>query len=259
MKSTNPNCNCNGDTVAKIVFVLLFLQIFVLGNINCHAQNRGFPGSPHMRIRTDLMRPFEGNVVYDPAKLKLRHKSSLSGTCYLNESWMKSDIYMIIDSAIVKGLETRIDLSRNELEIKYKGEIKVLPSYQINRLIINDNGELFVTENILQTSEKGFYKVLIDDENSLLCKFETKIKPSTYNIQLDAGNKSDKIIKEKYYFLRNEGKLIKLERSKSKLKKQFINQTEIYNFVCENKINPKKEESLILLIEFMNKNHLKLI
>ncbi|MBN2597421.1 hypothetical protein [Labilibaculum sp.] len=226
----------------------------------CHSsfgQNtRGFAGSSNMIIQANSMKLFQGNVVNDPNLLNLRRKKSQIGSFYLCEDWKKADIYLVSDSSVIKDMETRIDLQRSELEIKYKGEVKVLPSYRVKSIVFTNNEELYVTENLLESTEKGFYKVLIDDDNSLLCRYNTKIQPSNYNIQLDAGQKSSKIIKEFSYFVYEGTKLIQLGKTKSKLKKQFSDQPKLYDFINLNKINPKNEKSLISFVSFLNENHL---
>jgi hypothetical protein len=77
-----------------------------------------------------------------------------------------------------------------------------------------------------------------------------------YNVQLDAGTKSSKVVKEQSYFVFNDLGIVKLARTKNKLKKQLTKQIEVFNFIDENKINPKKETNLISLVNFLNKNHL---
>ncbi|BAX82026.1 hypothetical protein [Labilibaculum antarcticum] len=213
-------------------------------------------GQHSKTFQANSMRVFEGNILKDPNLLKLRVKKSQVGTFYLCEDWKKTDIYMVTDSSIIKGMETRIDLRRNELEIKYKGEVKVLPSYRIRSIVFTDDEDLFVTENLLKSSQKGFYKVLIDDENSLLCKYNTKVQPSSYNMQLDAGKKSSSIIKVHSYFVCKGTSLIELGKTRGKLKRQFNEQPKLYDFIKQNKINPKKEESLISFVGFLNENHL---
>lgn len=211
----------------------------------------------HSKIfQTNSMRVFEGNILKDPNLLKLTVKKSQVGTVYLCEDWKKADIYMVTDSSVIKGLETRIDLQRNELEIRFKGEVKVLPSYRIRNVVFIESKELYVTENILKSSQRGFYKVLVEDDNSLLCRYDIKIQSSNYNVQLDVGQKSSKIIKIHNYFVYGGTNLIELGKTKGKLKNQFNEQPKLFNFIKENKINPKKEESLISFVGFLNANHL---
>jgi hypothetical protein len=236
--------------------VIMGIGLLLLSFSHLSFGQRGFPGSANMVIQANSMKLFDGNVVKDPNMLNLRVKKSQIGSFYLCEDWKKADIYMVTDSFIIKGMETRIDLQKNELEIKYKGEVKVLPSYRIRSIVFTDNEEVYVTENLLESTEKGFYKILIDDDNSLLCRYNTKIQPSNYNIQLDAGQKSSKIIKEQSYFVYKGTSLIELEKTKSKLKKQFNENPKLYDFINLNKINPKKEESLISFVSFLNENHL---
>ncbi|MDE5416408.1 hypothetical protein L3049_00210 [Labilibaculum sp. DW002] len=213
-------------------------------------------GQKNTAFKTNSMSVFDGNIVKDPSLLKLRRKTSQIGSYYLNEDWKRADIYMVVDSSIVRGLETRIDLRTSELEIKYKGEIKVLPSFRVRSVVFTKDKSLFVTETLLKSNNKGFYEVLVDDENTLLRKYDTKLMSPSYNVQLDAGSKSSKVVKEQSYFVFNDLGIVKLAKTKNKLKKQLNKQKEVFNFIDENKINPKKETNLISLVNFLNKNHL---
>ncbi len=213
-------------------------------------------GQKNTAFQTNSMSVFGGNLVKDPSLLKLRIKKSQIGSYYLNEEWKKADIYMVMDSSVVRDMETRIDLRTNELEIKYKGEVKVLPSFRIRSVVFTKDKSLFVTETLLKSSQKGFYEVLVDDDNTLLRKYDTKLMSPNYNVQLDAGSKSSKVVKEQSYFVFNDLGIVKLAKTKNKLKKQLNKQTEVFNFIDENKINPKKEVNLISLVNFLNKNHL---
>lgn len=258
MKLINlPKLDHSKSGLSKVKVIMgIGLLLLSFSHLSYGQNSRGFPGSSSMRIEANSMKLFHGNIVNDPNILNLRTKKSQIGTFYLCEDWKKADIYMGADSSVIKGMETRIDLRRNELEIKYKGEVKVLPSYRVRSIVFTDSEELYITENFLKSTEKGFYKVLIDDDSSLLCRYNTRIQASNYNIQLDAGQKSSKVIKEQSYFVYKGTSLIELGKTKSRLKKQFNEQPKLFNFIMENKINPKKEESLISFVEFLNTNHL---
>ncbi len=255
MKSTNQFAICLRGT--RAIFNLLIGIIFILNVFNgkvCGQTNKIYPVSSDMRIRVNSMKLFNGNVATDPNLLKLRIKKTQTGSFYLNENWKKADICMLTDSTIVEGLDARIDLRNNELEVKYNGEIKVIKSYRVRSVVFTENEELFITENVLKSSEYGFFKLIVDGESSLLCKVDAELQASNYNIQLDAGRKAGKIIKKKHYFIYSNKKLIEIKRTKNKLKKQFSKLPVLTNFIKNMKINPKKEENLIALTKFMNTN-----
>ncbi|MDQ1771485.1 hypothetical protein GQR60_09765 [Labilibaculum sp. A4] len=260
MKLVNlQNSDKKGSGQSKLKVIMGIGLFLLLCNQSSFGQSsRGFPGASSMRIEANSMKLFGGNVVNDPNKLNLSRKKTQIGSFYLCDDWKKADIYLVTDSSVIKGIETRIDLQRNELEVKYKGEVKVLPSFRIRSIVFNIDEDLFITECILKSSQKGFYKVLVDDENSLLCRYNTKIQPSNYNIQLDAGQKSSKIVKEQNYFIFKGADLIQLGKTKSKLKKQFNKRPKLYDFINQNKINPKNERSLVQFVDYLNNQKIQL-
>lgn len=247
---------CNSCLSKLKVIMGIGLLLLSLSHTSFGQKTRSFPGSPNLIIQANSVKLVEGNVVKDPNVLNLRAKKSQIGTLYLYQDWKKADIYMVTDSSVIKGMETRIDLQRDELEIKYKGEVKVLPSYRVKSIIFTDNKELYVTANLLRTTKKGFYKVLVEDVNSLLCRYNSRVLPSNYNIQFNTGPKSSTLIKEQSYFVYKGTSLIELGKTKSKLKKQFNEQPKLYDFINQNSVNPKKEKSLMSFVGFLNENHL---
>lgn len=201
---------------------------------------------------------FGGKIETNTMITEIAYAKKVVGSFYLDTAWNTSDVYLVRDSIILKGLETRLDLRNNVLEIKYKGELKTLPTFRIRSVFYPVSNSLFVTESVLKSSNSGFYKILVDDEKSLLCKYDTKISPATYNVALNTGSRDDKIEKEKHYYLYNESELIELENSKSKLKKQFKTKTDLLTYLKSHKTNPKNEFSLIQFVDYINQNQLQL-
>lgn len=189
---------------------------------------------------------------------KFGKKSNMKGSCYLDKEWLRADIFMAWDSVIYKDVQTRIDLRRNEVEVKTNDKIGIIPSFRVHSVFFPDSKTLLITEYPLKSEKKGFYKVLVDGNNALLCKYEIEIKPSNYNIALQVGNKNDTMIKVKNYYLYRDGELIAIGKSKGKLKKQFQSNDEAMKFISTNKINPKNEESLMKFFEFANQENLSL-
>jgi hypothetical protein len=226
------------------------VAVFLLLNFSSHAQDR----------RRDLTYYSTLAKKVDNTNLGVfGHKKKMVGTCYWDEQWRKANILLVMDSILIGNVETRIDVRRNEIEVKYKGEIKAIPSYRVNFVQFLDNNDAFITENVLKVSQKGFYSVIVDDKNSLICGSEIEIVKANYNIALGVGNKHDTMVKkDKYFVYSHKGSMIEIALSKSKIRKQFRDVPLLYDYLKKNKINPKDKDQLVQFIDFINKNNVDL-
>ncbi|WP_461639406.1 hypothetical protein [Labilibaculum euxinus] len=229
-----------------------FVAIFILLNFASQAQDR----RRDLNYYSILSKKVDNNIHLE----NFGHKKGIVETCYWDEQWRKSNILLVMDSILIRNVETRIDVRCNGLEVKYKGEIKAIPCYRVNFVQFIDNDDVFITENILKSSQKGFYKVMLDDKNMLLCGSEIEIVKANYNIALGVGNKHDMMVrKEKFFIYSQNGILIRMELSKGKMRKQFRDKPLLYDYLRENKTNPRDKVQLVKFIKFINKNNVDLI
>lgn len=231
--------------------VYSLVVVFVLLSFNSQAQDR----RRDLKYYSTIAKKVDNNTHLN----NFGHKKKTVGTCYWDEQWRKANIVLVIDSILIGDVETRIDVRRNELEVKYKGEIKLVPSYRVNFIQFLDNNDVFVTENVLKVSQKGFYKVMVDDKNMLLCGSKIEIVKANYNVALDVGNKHDTMVKKDEFFVYSQnGNLIHIELSKSKMRKQFRDKPVLYDYLKKNKINPKDKKQLVQFVDYINKNNVAL-
>lgn len=241
--------NCQKSIMNTVMYSLV--AVFVLLNFTSHAQDR----RRDLNYYSKLAKKFDNSNQLG----NFGHKKKMVGTCYWDEQWRKSNILLVIDSILIGDVETRIDVRRNELEVKYKGEIKAIPSYRVHFVEFIDNNDVFITENVLKISKKGFYRVMVDDKNILLCGSEIEIVKANYNVALGVGNKYDTTVKkDKFFVYSQNGKLIHIELSKSKIRKQFRDMPVLYDYLIKNKINPKDKNQLVQFVDFINQNNVDL-
>ncbi|WP_282125333.1 hypothetical protein [Marinifilum flexuosum] len=235
----------------KRFMILSVLMISLFLSLNSYAQDR--------RRDLDYYSKLTKKVVNNTSLDRFGRKGKTVGSCYWNEQWRKADILLVTDSILIGDVESRIDIRRNELEVKYKGEIKVIPSFRINALqFIGDTG-VYTTEGALKVREKGFYSILVQGKNTLLCGAELEIIKANYNIALGVGNKHDTMIKkDKFFIYCQEDSLIHLETSKGKLRKQFKETPIVSSYLKKNKINPRNKKELIQFVNFLNKNNVSI-
>jgi hypothetical protein len=183
---------------------------------------------------------------------------TVTGSFYLDSEWTEADVYLVMDSMIIKGLKTRIDLRNNLLEVKCDDGIKVLSSFRIRSIFYPKSKTIFVTENALKIDQRGFYKIVVNNDKSLLCRYDTEILRSNYNVQMAIGDKNDQIVKNKNYFLFSNTKLIKLKHSRKTIKKQFKSKPIVLDYLSKHKTNPKIENSLIQFTDYLNIQNIEL-
>ncbi|RZT96957.1 hypothetical protein EV201_1613 [Ancylomarina subtilis] len=234
---------------SKICIISLFLFLF------CHSSfGQSFRSDADILTFHSLRGKIKNNSEIDD----VAYSKHVKGSFFLDSVWNKTDIYFQNDNMVMKGLDTRIDLGNNMLEVKCKDGIKVLPTFSIKCVVYPKSHSVFVTEQFIKSEIKGFYKIIVDSDNSLLCRYETKLRSSNYNIQMDVGSKKPQIVKKKYYYLYADNKIAQLQKTRKKLKRQFKHNTFVYNYINETKMNPRNENSLIQFIDYLNKKHIHL-
>ena len=177
---------------------------------------------------------------------------SISGSNYLNDQWTKADILFAKDSLLLTNTPVKVDLKNHTIELDYKGQIKLLNANDTYHFTLTETGGYFITNKTLGgNSPEGFYQVLYNEKSGLLCHYSTKIKKANYNVALDVGIKDDEIIMEKKYYYLIGKKLIPVPSSRKKFISYLADKNEkLSTFIKENKINPKKEQSLITFLKY---------
>jgi hypothetical protein len=215
---------------------------------------------PKLLISQSGMAVFPNSHVYYENNLeqlgyfeKLKKGPMINGKKVLNVDFLNSNIKLINDTCIYKSFPARINIYENALEVNYKGEIKYLPVEKIENIEFPEDKNPYLTQNSLNAeidAPVGFYKLLYDQESTLVCHYSYKIKEATYNVQFDVGQEYDEVVIEKDYYLIVNNKMIKLEKSRKKLLKQLGEGKEVRDFLKQYRINPKDEQDLVKLLEF---------
>jgi len=179
--------------------------------------------------------------------------NSLIGSSFINSEWKIADIIVIENKAIIPNVPVRIDAQENLVEINHENLVKVLNAEKIFSLSFKTDEEVFISNKTLGIDEPvGFFKVLYSKKASLLCHYNTKLIKSSYNPVLDAGIKEDKLVIEETYYIMQNQKLIKVEKSNKKLVKQFSDQGNVVNYIKDQHLNPKLVTDLIKLVNFID-------
>ena len=197
--------------------------------------------------------PFGGVADLNTKITEIPYQKGIKGSGYLYEDWVLADVVMTGDIPIFRDLMVKIDIQHNLLEIQYNDEIKLLTSSQTFSFNIKSDKDTFFTRNALDPDfPDGFFKVLCNGETPLLIHYLTDIKMANYNVALDVGNKDDEIIVVNKYYVIWEGDLLPVENTRKKLIKQFDSNKQVSGYIRDKKINPKNEQDLINLFEYVN-------
>ena len=164
----------------------------------------------------------------------------VEGDPYLFEDFTLGNIYLKSDKKL-SNQEFNFDIY-NDLVLVEKP--KGFYSFNLNYVSAFET----LNNKYINTSKyglSGFSRVLYEGENVKLVKHQyLYIKDPTYIEGVDTGSRNIKIYKMEDLYLIKGDKSIELKK-KSDLREAFKDDQEIYNFIKENKLKPKKEEELV--------------
>lgn len=184
-----------------------------------------------------------------------KYDKKLLGNNYVSDQWQLADITLVGDTVEFRNIEIKLDVSNRVIEIKTGGETKILPSTQAKTITVKGYTPTFYVTRVGTGlyGPSGFYKVLYEGDEKLLCHYSTRIEQSHYNEALNAGQKDDKIIKVETYYISNLDKLVPLELKKSKLADQLGVGESLLRYMKEEGLSPKKEVDLIKIVQYADK------
>ncbi len=184
------------------------------------------------------------------------NNKQLKGNHYLSDDWQVADVIISGESIEIKDVRIMIDITNSVVELQLKDRIVVLPSQNTEEIRIKGVIPMlfYSRASIDINGPKGFYKQIYNGGMKLYCHYSTRIEESQYNEALAVGERDDRIVQIKSYYLEIIDNLIQLESKKGKLIEQLNGGSELEKFAKKNGINIKKEKDLIALIEFADKN-----
>jgi hypothetical protein len=183
------------------------------------------------------------------------------GDVYLTSDWVKADFTLENDTEL-KEISTRLDLNRNEFEINYEGNIRILAGSRVRKFssFSSQSGSIAVYQNAKDFKLNGvppvgfLREIEAENEMALFGKTNLKLIEASYVAALDAGTKDDKLVKRETYFFAKNATLYEVLGNASKFAAQFGEQgDEIKGFIKANKLSLKNEDHLKVLLAFLSK------
>ena len=231
-----------------------FITLFFVGK--AYSQYGGGTGQISIGSSTYSVLSFDNTNAWNKVFITDRPFNSTyqTGSPFIYNEWKLADIITAENKAEILNVPARIDAKSNVIEINHDGKVKVLHSSNTYSLVFKTSKEIFVSNKVLGITEpEGFFKIIYNEKSSLICHYSTKLIEGTYNPVLDAGIKENKLLVEPTYYMIKNGKLVKLEKNRKKLIRQFNDQPEVVQYIKNQHITPKLEEDLLKLIGFIDK------
>ncbi|GHA71584.1 hypothetical protein [Pontibacter akesuensis] len=192
------------------------------------------------------------------------------GTTFLTDNWSTGTLYFTLNR-LLETEEFKYDLENNQFLIKTVNtpeptldQLRVIYSNTVDAFVLHDpirGKRIFINAtNAGLTNEGqpviGFLEVLVNDANmSLYRKIDTELLRSSYNVALNSGEKSDRIIKkEKYYLKQSDQKELGEvgKRKKQNLEHFSANKAAVEDFVKKNNTDFTSQASLVNLVNYYN-------
>lgn len=179
---------------------------------------------------------------------------------YLYDGWSLGNIFLT-DSTKLIDQYIKIDLKEKVLDIQYNQGVRIMPFSRILALelkTINGANEFYVIgASILDPN--GVYKdqlfeIIKEGKVNLYCRTVASVLEKSYSpamMPADGGRESEIVLKKKYLIVEGDD-FLEIEGSKSKVKEELIR---MFGSDIEphlKKLNPKKEDDLINLVEKLN-------
>lgn len=185
----------------------------------------------------------------------------LVGDVYLTPEWKRGSIMLYSTDNLVEGFPMRLDLFKDELEIKTKSGIKVIEGKKIKSFVWVDSSSVmpqyFINGREYRNQENvafdGFFQVLVDGSFPLFSYMEVLVKRSNYNMALNVGEKDDRIIKKQQLYYVKDGTVLPLPTSRKKLLPVFGDRSsDVEKFIRVNFLSVNDERHLKSIFEYYN-------
>lgn len=227
---------------------ILIVSVLCAASLNIHAQKTNGIITNH----SNYQRLPYGFVTELPMA-----KPETVGDYYLDDAWLEGNIYLA-DHSMLADLSFKYNLKENVLEIKVNDAVKVLPADRVSYFeYLNNNSSLdgiYINAGGYTSqgaSLVGFFKIVYDGEYDLYMKTDLSVIPSTYNAALDVGERNNKIVKNKTFYLAKDSNVLRIETNKKKFIKDVksFSGKDLEDFMRDRKIGTKDADDLTAIAE----------
>ncbi len=184
----------------------------------------------------------------------------LVGDVYLNLDYRLATFWLYDEQKVASGLPARLDLQRNEFDVRYGNGIRALSGSRVRSLVWADSltrtPQYFVNGKEYADAEStpylGFFQILSEGEISLLKLTRVVFKPADKNPTHTTGSKDDRFLKRTELYYAIGTKAIELPNRKGTQKLFDSRKAEMEKFIKVNEIDLSKESHLLAVFNYYN-------
>ncbi len=184
-------------------------------------------------------------------------KPQTVGSTYLDEDWTLAAI-VLSDGSILRGLNIRIEVEQNQVEINYDGNVRHLDLTRVERIELGDSAK---SEWILCDARryavdaeplKGIAWVHRGTTYNLVKQVYIEVLRANYNVALDVGSRADrKLQREKLYVDSGKG-LVPVKGSSRRFAQRLgIDKERALLIISEHDLDLSVESDLITLVDLL--------
>jgi len=228
----------------RLKLICIFLMVF---SLSANAQSE-------YQIR-EALDFFRANKMQSGEWNSFLTESDIEGSPYLDDEFVEGSVYTTSKTQYV-GLPLRYNVYNEQVEFKTEdGEIRAIAEPETVEKIEMGNLELvFAPFSSGRKIRRSYFVVEVDGQASLYRRPEIMFKEATKAGAYKDPEPAQFVRKNDSYYIRVGLEPAILVSSKKDLETVFAgeHQKEISNFIRKNKVNPRKEETLIELVNFYN-------
>ncbi len=189
----------------------------------------------------------------------LEKAKEVEGSFFMNENWYVGSINLY-DGRVLENIPLKYNLRDDFLHIlDENGENRIMRTNKIKSFrwfnLENKENEEFSNSSdydIHDTPLTGVVKVLVEGKCDLLLHKNLILQKGTYSVVHDAGQKYDEYIINEDFYVDKDDHLQIVKNKKTVLNIFEEEREKLKSYIKENRINVKKEEGLIAVVNYYN-------
>lgn len=215
--------------------LLFFIALILSGVLEIQSQNFKLEAPPGY------------NFIYEEKDLPM----GTEGSPYLDD-WQHAKI-IFKNGDIIPDLLVRYNVLSGQMLYQDKNKTYIIGAPNNIASINMSSGEFiygeFFSGNRL---EKGYYKVLANGRMNLLLKHEIEMKRANYNVALDVGDKTNKLLLREHLCLQMGDSIILLNKKSKPMDLFSGKEKEISEYMNKEKLSFTKRDDLMKVVAFYN-------
>jgi hypothetical protein len=187
------------------------------------------------------------NFIYEEKDLPM----GTEGSPYLDD-WQHAQI-VFKNGDVIPDLMVRYNVLTNQMLYQDKNKTYIIGAPN-NIARIDLPGKVFSYGEFLNGNkmDRGYYQVLEAGKMNLLVKYEIEMKRSNYNVALDIGEKTNKLLLHESLCLQMDDRILPLQKKSKPLDFFSGKEKEISEYMNREKLSFSKKEDLKKAVAFYN-------